>query len=342
MEIFVQCILLISNMRITQLRQADLNLLVVFTALAEERSVSRAAARLFLSQPALSRALQRLREMFHDDLLIRTPAGYEPTARGERLMQELSVMLPRLDRLLSGAQFDPASEDASFRIAVTDNASQVLCPRFCANVLPYSERVSCQFVALHAGTFDAMELGRIDLALNADDGHTPDRFHREVIYEDDFVCVVASTSRHTRQLTLKRYLDELHVGIGVLTGRQTIQEQRLAALGEKLKWAMEVPFFTTAIRCVVGTDLIATVPRRLAELERHNPAIRFVEPPREMQGFRYLMIWHPRLHTDAAHVWLRSVITETARQARRASESRRRREAARPRGSRGMRARKQR
>jgi DNA-binding transcriptional LysR family regulator len=93
-------------MRITQLRQADLNLLVVFTALAEERSVSRAASRLLLSQPALSRALQRLRDMFHDDLLIRTPAGYEPTARGERLLQELSVMLPRLDRLLSGATFD--------------------------------------------------------------------------------------------------------------------------------------------------------------------------------------------------------------------------------------------
>jgi DNA-binding transcriptional LysR family regulator len=301
-------------MRITQLRQADLNLLVVFTALAEERSVSRAAARLFLSQPALSRALQRLREMFHDDLLIRTPAGYEPTARGERLMQELSVMLPRLDRLLSGAPFDPANEEAAFRIAVTDNASQVLCPLFCANVLPFAERVSCQFVALHAGTFEAMELGRVDLALNADDGHTPDRFHREVIYDDDFVCVVANTSRHQRRFTLKQYLAGLHVHVGVFTGRQTIQDQQLAALGEKRRCAIEVPFFTAAIKCVPGTDLIATVPRRLAALERHNPALRFIEPPRELQGFRYLMIWHPRLHTDAAHVWLRSMITTTGRQ----------------------------
>jgi DNA-binding transcriptional LysR family regulator len=301
-------------MRITQLRQADLNLLVVFTALAEERSVSRAAARLFLSQPALSRALQRLREMFHDDLLIRTPSGYEPTARGERLMQELAVILPRLDRLLSGAPFDPTKEDATFRIAVSDNASQVLCPSFCSNVLPFAERVSCQFVALHAGTFEAMELGRLDLALNADDGHTPDRFHREAIYEDDFICVVSSTSRHPRRLTLKRYLDGLHVGVGVLTGRQTIPEQRLAALGEKRTCAVEVPFFTAAIRCVPGTNLIATVPKRLAELERHNPAIAFVQPPREMTGFRYLMIWHPRLHTDAAHVWLRSMIATTARQ----------------------------
>jgi DNA-binding transcriptional LysR family regulator len=305
-----------SNMRITQLRQADLNLLVVFAALAEERSVSRAAARLFLSQPALSRALRRLREMFHDDLLIRTPAGYEPTPRGERLLQELAVMLPRLDRLLSGATFDPANEDAAFRIAVTDNASQVLCPAFCKMVLPYAEHVSCQFVALHGDTFDAMERGRVDLALNADDGHTPDRFHREVIYEDDFVCVVARESRYSRKLTLRQYLEGVHVGVGVLTGRQTIPDQRLAALGKRRHCAIEVPYFSAAIRCVPGTRLIATVPRRLADLERHDPNVKLVEPPPEMTGFRYLMIWHPRVHTDAAHVWLRSIIAATGRKLR--------------------------
>src|ERR1700745_3615062 len=89
-------------MRVTQLRQADLNLLIVFTVLAEERNVTRAAARLFLSQPAVSRALQRLRDTFHDDLLIRTANGYEPTPKGQRLLQELATMLPRLDRLMAG------------------------------------------------------------------------------------------------------------------------------------------------------------------------------------------------------------------------------------------------
>ena len=295
-------------MRITQLRQADLNLLVVFTALAEERSVTRAAARLFLSQPALSRALQRLRDMFHDDLLIRTPAGYEPTARGDRLLQELTVILPRLDRLLSGATFDPRIEDATFRVAVSDNASHVLCPPFCRTLLPYAQRVAVQFVALHGDTFEAMERGRLDLALNADDGHTPDRFHREVIYEDDFVCVVASDSRYSRRLTLKQYLGGLHVGVGVLAGRQTIPEQRLAALGYERRCAIEVPYFGAAIRCVEGTQLIATVPKRLAELERNNQAVKMVKPPPEMRGFKYLMIWHPRLHTDAAHLWLRSIV----------------------------------
>ncbi|MGB2665226.1 MAG: LysR family transcriptional regulator, partial [Candidatus Acidiferrum sp.] len=82
-------------MRFTQLRQADLNLLIVFAVFAEERNVSRAAERLLLSQPAVSRALQRLRDMFHDNLFVRTAEGYELTPQGQRLLQELEVMLPK-------------------------------------------------------------------------------------------------------------------------------------------------------------------------------------------------------------------------------------------------------
>jgi DNA-binding transcriptional LysR family regulator len=294
-------------MRLTQLRQVDLNLLVVFRALAEERSVTRAATVLFLSQPALSRALHRLRETFHDDLLIRTPAGYEPTPRGERLMEELTAILPRLDRLLSGAAYDPRTEHASFRVALTDNGAQVLCPPVSKLLLPYGENVFVQFVGFHEGTFEAMERGRLELALNADDGHLPARFHREKIYSEDFVCVVAKESRRSRRLGLKEYLEARHVGIGVLAGRQTIPEQRLAALGLKRTCAVEVPYFTAAIRCVSGTDLIATVPKRLAELERHDRTVKMLRPPREMKGFAYFMIWHPRLETDAAHSWLRSM-----------------------------------
>ncbi|HEU4634624.1 MAG TPA: LysR family transcriptional regulator, partial [Edaphobacter sp.] len=87
-------------MRIAHLRQADLNLLVVFAVLAEERNITRAAARLLLSQPAVSRSLKRLRDMFHDDLLIRTASGYEPTPKGQRLLEEVTSTLPRLDRLM--------------------------------------------------------------------------------------------------------------------------------------------------------------------------------------------------------------------------------------------------
>src|SRR6201987_2666005 len=115
--------MIIYIMRITHLRRADLNLLIVFTVLAEERNVTRAAARLLLSQPAASRALQRLRDMFHDDLLIRTSNGSEPTPKGQRLLQDLATMLPRLDRLMAGGDFDPPTEGATFPNAATDHTA---------------------------------------------------------------------------------------------------------------------------------------------------------------------------------------------------------------------------
>lgn len=295
-------------MRIGQLRQADLNLLVVFSVLAEERNVSRSAVRLMLSQPAVSRALQRLRQMFQDDLLVRVAGGYEPTPRGARLLQELSVILPRLDRLLSGTEFSPADERATFRVAGTDNATHVLCPPLVQQLLPWARTVSLQMLPWHDGTFEDLERGRLDLTLNADDGHTPERLHREVIYEEEFVCAVSTDSPHTRRISMKDYVKGLHVGVGILAGRQTIPEQRLAAAGYQRTCAIEVPYFSAALRCVAGTPLIATVPKRLALAESRNPAIRLVEAPAEMTGFRYMMVWHPRVNTDAAHVWFRSMV----------------------------------
>lgn len=300
-------------MRLTHLRQADLNLLVVFTALAEERNVTRAAARLLLSQPAVSRALQRLRDMFHDDLLIRTPSGYEPTPKGQRLLHELAVTLPRLDRFFSGSDFDPATEEATFRIAVTDHASHVLCPTICRTVLPVAGKVTFGFVPFHDETFEAIERGRLDLLLNADDGYVPPRFATEFIFEDEFACVVARESSYSRTLTLKQYLAASHIGVGILEGVQTIPEKRLAAVGGKRHCAIWVPYFTAAIRSVAGTNLIATVPRRIAEFESRNPALKILKPPEVLGKFKYLMAWHPRMNSDAAHVWLRTVIRQAGR-----------------------------
>ena len=297
-------------MRITQLRQADLNLLVVFAVLAEERSVSRAATRLLLSQPAVSRALQRMRDTFHDDLLVRTAKGYEPTPQGERVLKELEVMLPRLDRLIAGSNFDPATEHSSFRIAATDNATSVIAPVLCRDVLPVAKQVRFTFIAWRDDVFEDLAHGSLDLALIGDEGHVPAQLQTEVIYEEEFVCVVSADARYGKQMTLKQYLAAEHIGIGVVEGSQNIPERRLAAHGYRRRTVIHVPYFIAAVRCVAGTDMVATVPRRFAMAERHNPAIKLVKPPAEMSGFKYLMIWHPRVSTDAAHMWLRATIRD--------------------------------
>jgi DNA-binding transcriptional LysR family regulator len=300
-------------MRVTQLRQADLNLLVVFSVLAEERNVSRAAKRLLLSQPAVSRALQRMRDTFHDDLLVRTAKGYEPTPQGERVLQELEIMLPKLDRLISGSTFDPATEHCSFRIAATDNATSIIAPVLCREVLPVAQQVRFTFASWRGDVFEDLTHGRLDLALIGDEGNVPSPLLTEVIYEEELVCIVAADAPYQRQLTLKQYLAAEHIGVEVMEGSQHIPEKRLAAHGHRRRTVITLPYFGAATRCIPGTKLILTAPRRFAALEAENRKIKVLKAPGEITGFKYLMIWHPRVNTDAAHAWLRDEIRKIGR-----------------------------
>jgi DNA-binding transcriptional LysR family regulator len=302
-----------SIMRLEHLRQADLNLLVVFTAVAEERNITRAASRLLLSQPAVTRALQRLRDTFHDDLLIRTSTGYEPTPTGQRLLQDLATMLPRLDRLMAGGDFDPATEDASFRIAATDHAAYLLAPPLYTSVLPKRTKVEFSFVPLHAGQYDALEKGRLDLLLDSDHDTAALHLSKEVIFEVDFVCAVSRKSKFTRAITLKQYLAAEHVAVDIISGAQTHPDRQLAGIGQKRRCPLVVAQHTVAMRIAAVTEMIATVPRRMAVLEASNKAIKILEAPAALGSFKYAMIWHPRMETDAAHFWLRSIIRELGR-----------------------------
>jgi DNA-binding transcriptional LysR family regulator len=295
-------------MRINQLRQADLNLLVVFAVLAEERNVSRAAERLLVSQPAVSRGLARLREMFHDDLLVRTAKGYEPTPQGQRLMQELEITLPKIDRLLSGSNFDPAVERAHFRIAATDNATAVLGPVICRDVLPQTKRIRLDFTPWGSGVFDDLIHGRVDLVLSANNVEIPAPLQSQMIYEEEFVCAVDAKSPHRRGLTIDSYIKAKHIGVTIQGGTQVIPDKPLEAKGYRRDIAMLVPYHEAAVRCVQGTKLIATVPRRFAEGMSYNGAVKILKPPPEITGFRYMMTWHPRVNTDAAHTWLRATM----------------------------------
>jgi len=300
-------------MRVTHLRQSDLNLLVVFAALAEERTITGAASRLFLSQPAVSRALQRLRSMFKDDLFIRAPAGYQLTPKGQAVLRELEVALPKLDRLIGGDQFDPSSEEATFRIAGRDHAFSVLCPVFCRQFLPAAHKVSFEFVAAHDGSFTAMERGSIDLVLCSDDEVIPPNFESEVLYEEGVVCIVAKENSLPRRLTLKRYLDSWHISVKIKGSEPTIVEKSLASLGVKRRSAIRMPYLWAALRSVPGTEYMVTVPKRLGNALEGDRTLRVLKPPPELHPFKYLMVWHRRMNSDSAHNWLRKIIRKAGR-----------------------------
>jgi DNA-binding transcriptional LysR family regulator len=215
---------------------------------------------------------------------------------------------------MAGGDFDPATEDASFRIAATDHAAYLLVPPLYTSVLPKSTKVEFSFVPLHAGQYEALEKGRLDLVLNADHDTATVHLSKELIFEVDFVCVVSRKSKFTRAITLKQYLAAEHVAVDIVGGVQTNPDRHLAAIGEKRHCPLVVAQHTVAMRVAAVTDMIATVPRRMALLEAPKKVTRILEGPPALGSFKYVMIWHQRMQTDAAHVWLRSIIRKLGRQ----------------------------
>ena len=155
-------------MRDVHLRAIDLNLLVPLHALLEERHVTRAAKRSFLSQPAMSRALERLREMFGDPLLVRSGGGYERTVRGERLLRELETLLPRLESVVGGVDFDPARSQERFRVALTDHAAAVLLPSVLTRVRRAAPHAKVEVSPWRTEAYEDVAAGRLDVALSAE------------------------------------------------------------------------------------------------------------------------------------------------------------------------------
>jgi DNA-binding transcriptional LysR family regulator len=299
-------------MRDTHLRQVDLNLLLALHALLEERHVTRAAKRCFLSQPAMSRALERLREMFGDALLIRSGRAYERTVRAESLLGELQSLLPRLEAMVRGEEFDPQRSQERFRLAVTHHASITLIPPLIRRIRTEAPDVRLDVSQWEERAYDAVIAGRLDTALSAE--HPPSGLESEVLFEVDFICVVGAAQKvHPPRLTLAQYLQLPHVAVETWTGQQTPVDRPLAQFGAKRRVVLSVPFFSAAIFAVANTDLVLTAPRKLTKVVRPLDGVRLVEPPREIKPFPYFMTWHARLNEEPAHAWFREQVRTAAR-----------------------------
>jgi DNA-binding transcriptional LysR family regulator len=302
-------------MREVHLRNVDLNLLHALYALLEERHVSHAAKRSFLSQPAMSRALDRLRETFGDPLLVRTGRVYERTPRGERVLRELESIMGRLAAMVEGEEFYPARSQERFRVAMTDHGSTILLPALLERVRKAAPHARLEISAWRTQAYEDVVAGRIDLALSAE--AVPPTLESEVIFNLDFVCLVGSAEAvRTRRFTLKQYLQLPHAVVETLDGQQTMVDRPLAQLGVKRRVALRIPFFIPAIFAIGQTDLVLTVPRILAKITAKIGGVRMVEPPREIKAFPYFMAWHPRLSEEPAHAWFREQLRIVARHIR--------------------------
>jgi DNA-binding transcriptional LysR family regulator len=295
-------------MRETHIDQVDLNLLPPLAALLEERHVSRAADRVQLSQPAMSRALQRLRRHFGDELLVRGPDGYSLTPRAERIRDQLATAVTYLEQLFANETFDPAVATQSFRLAASDYSVAAFGPALVRTILTQSPNSTVNCEILDAHSFDKLDAGTLDLVIYG--RAAPDRYCSQHLFTDRFVCLVATEHPLAQQtsLTLSTYLRWPHMAIEI--GQPWI-DRALEALAGSRRIAVKMPYFALAPSILPGTDLILTIPAQLAPLA--DPArTRMLAAPRELGEIDFYAVWHPRFDNDPSHGWLRQVVATVA------------------------------
>jgi DNA-binding transcriptional LysR family regulator len=293
----------------THIDRVDLNLLPPLVALLEERHVSRAAERLALSQPAMSRALQRLRRHFGDELLVRGPDGYSLTPRAERIRGQLATVVTELDHLFAAETFDPATTPQSFRLAVSDYTVAAFGPALVRRVLSKSPTATVVCEVLDARTFDKLDAGTLDLAIYG--RAAPQRYSSEVLFKDRFVCVVAAEHPLAQRtsVSLSQYLRWPHLSIDV---GQPWVDLALEARGATRRVAVVLPYHVVGSSILPGTELVLTVPARVVSQFADSSRVRILDAPRELGDVQFAAVWHPRVDSDPAHRWLRGIVRDVA------------------------------
>jgi DNA-binding transcriptional LysR family regulator len=291
----------------------DLNLLIVFDAVMQERSVTRAGSRIGLSQPAMSHALNRLRYMLKDDLFVRTPDGMAPTPRAEALAQPLRNALNEMQLALEPAAFDPATSERRFALAVNNYAAVVLTPPLVAAVAAAAPAVRLDLRP--SGTLDIAERldrGDLDLMLGGVE-RLGERFAATPLLEDPFVMVMRrGHPAAKRNLSAAAFADLPHLEISSSLEDLSFIDEWLAGRGLARRIALRAPYLSAAA-ILVQSDLVATLSQRIArELVRNHP-LQFCKPPYDSPRVVTTMLWHRRLDRHPAHRWLREIIVSVTK-----------------------------
>jgi len=292
----------------------NLDLLPIAFALYDERSVSRSARALGMSQPAVSMALRKLRAQFNDPLFIRSPNGVTPTPRAHALIKASRPLVTRLQEdLLSEETFDAAHAARAFTFALSDVGEIVFLPRLIERLRREAPHSSIRSVSLPPPQLaKAMEKGEVDLAI----GYFPDlvqnNFFQQRLFTHHFACLMrAGHPLHAKRLSLKAFLEIEHAVVHAEGRSHELFEQFLAEKRIRRKIALHTPHFLSIPIIVSRSDLMATVPHALAlYFTRLSPQFALAMPPFDMAGFDVKQHWHRKFHHDSRSKWLRKHVAE--------------------------------
>jgi DNA-binding transcriptional LysR family regulator len=294
----------------------DLNLLPVFAVLMEERSVTRAAERLGITQPSLSNALNRLREMLRDPLFIRERYGMQPTQKAEELAPVITAALASLDGVILGQQdFDPARANQLITIAPNSYVEFVLVPALVAKLRERAPGIRLRFTPYGSDLVEtgvvsgmtAMALGRIS--------DPPDNLIVQHLTDDGLACIVRADHPQIDNKISKRQYEQLkHVNVLPPGRLRAGLFQALQRTGLKREVVVSVTNFLAVPEVVAVTDYCATLPRLICRHLARDARLKVLPAPVDLGTFPMEMAWHTRYRHDPAHRWLRALVAETAQE----------------------------
>lgn len=297
------------------IRNLDLNLLKTLDALLDERSVTRAAQRLALTQPAVSGMLVRLRDSFGDPLFVRAQRGMLPTARALELAAPVKQLLSDIEQLLQPAHFDPCSAELTLRLAATDYALSAVVVPFLAALRERAPGIRVAVLPVQGmQLLEQFERGAIDLALVTPQ-NTPGELHARPLFDERYVCLLRAghPALATGGLSLQDFCALEHALVSYQGGGFSgVTDEALAGLGLARRVSLSLTSFLVLPQILRQSDLLAVVPSRLAQ---QAEGLLSVEPPLAIPGFTKTLAWHERSHRDGAQRWLRELLVEVCREA---------------------------
>lgn len=309
-------------------RTLDLNLLRVFNEVMAERSLTRAAVKLSLTQPAVSNALRRLREALGDDLLRRSGQGLEPTPRALALWPTVQEALRQLQETLAPGSFVPASASTNFVLAMADATAAELIPALVEvidreapgvtlRVVPLTTRDPRRLLAEEAAdlAIGYFPVVLASLTAQAQAGEAL-AFHHQRLYYSDYVCVMRRDHPLAGQpLTLDRYCDARHLLVSFSGRPYGFIDEALSSLGRQRHIVLTVNQFFTAGRVVANSNLLTVLPRHFVNVTGIADQLVLRELPFDVPAVHVDALWHRRVHQHSAHAWLRQVVGELPRAA---------------------------
>jgi len=294
-------------MRETNLKKLDLNLLVALNALLEECHVSRAANRINLSQPAMSRALARLRIMFKDPLLIKGSTGMMLTVRAQDLYQPLQSILRDITHIVAPPTFDPKTMHGEIVIAARDYELATILPKVITKVTTLAPHLKLSVLQLFGDNLSLLE-HQADFALAGTESKSA-TLHRTTLFEEKFSCIQSRKNSTIHQkMNLKKYLQMKHCLVTISSFGLSIVDQILAQKKLKRNVVIRVPHFLAVSHIVAHSDLVATLPHRLCELISQQENIVLLDPPLKIPTFPIYLYWHVRNQENPMHKWFRELI----------------------------------